>query len=395
MSCAKPSFLLLVLLIIFGSVCAVLYTPALPAIAHYFAVSDNAAGLTITLYLIGYALGPLLYGPLANRYGRKMALYIGISLAVLAALFCSLAAWLHSFNLMLFARFAMALGASVGLKMSFTLVADTYSADQSRKVVAHLLVAAAITPSIGVAIGGCLTQYLSWQSCFYFLALYGGFILWLCSRIHETAETLDKEALQFSKIVSKYGRLLKNMRLVTASSLMGCGTTLVYVFAALAPFVAIVQMDLSPSLYSAWNLIPPVGLLLGSQVSGRLTKHWSQLRTIIVGIVVIFLAGLAMLLAFLGKGFSSVVLFTLMGGINFGAAFIYANASVLATSEIEDKANASALMNFINMGTATVIVLLLGLLHSALHILLPVILVAVAGLALLISMLLRIELKSH
>src|SRR5690349_9985312 len=105
----RPSFVLLVLLITFGSVSAVLFTPALPEMAHYFAVSDNTAGLTITLYLIGYALGPLLYGPLANRYGRKVALYIGIGLEILAALLCLLAAWLYSFNLLLFARFIMAL----------------------------------------------------------------------------------------------------------------------------------------------------------------------------------------------------------------------------------------------------------------------------------------------
>jgi MFS family permease len=74
----KPQFLTLLLLVSFGSVGAVLFTPALPAIQQFFQVTVGQAQLTMTSYLLGYALGQLPYGPLANGIGRKKTLYIGI-----------------------------------------------------------------------------------------------------------------------------------------------------------------------------------------------------------------------------------------------------------------------------------------------------------------------------
>src|SRR5580700_3998703 len=79
-------FFTLLLMISFASVNAVLFTPALPAIAHFFMLSNDQAQLTVSWFLVGYALGQLIYGPLANRFGRKPALYAGISLQIVSSL---------------------------------------------------------------------------------------------------------------------------------------------------------------------------------------------------------------------------------------------------------------------------------------------------------------------
>ena len=85
----EPQFLILLLIASFASVGAVLFTPALPSIRDFFHVSVGESQLTITSYLVGYALGQLPYGPLANRYGRKPALYMGISLSIVGSLLCA------------------------------------------------------------------------------------------------------------------------------------------------------------------------------------------------------------------------------------------------------------------------------------------------------------------
>lgn len=71
----KLPLITLILLISFASVNAVLFTPALPDIARYFMIDDTIVQSTITWFLVGYALGQLVYGPIANRFGRKPALY--------------------------------------------------------------------------------------------------------------------------------------------------------------------------------------------------------------------------------------------------------------------------------------------------------------------------------
>src|SRR5687768_11342902 len=110
------AFLILLMLISFASIHAVLFTPALPHLAHSFDITIESAQQTLTWFLIGYALGQLLYGPLANRFGRKPALYSGICLQILSSFMCVLAGKLACYPLLILGRFFLALGSGVGLK---------------------------------------------------------------------------------------------------------------------------------------------------------------------------------------------------------------------------------------------------------------------------------------
>jgi DHA1 family bicyclomycin/chloramphenicol resistance-like MFS transporter len=142
----RLSFFILLPLISFASVNAVLFTPALPDITHFFAIKASLAQQTITWFLIGYALGQLVYSPMANRYGRKPALYVGIGLQIISSLACVLAGVLHVFWLLVIARFLQALGSGVGLKMSYTLLNDCYEPKVAGQKISYLMLAFAITP---------------------------------------------------------------------------------------------------------------------------------------------------------------------------------------------------------------------------------------------------------
>ncbi len=377
----KPSFLLLFMLIAFASINAVLFTPALPIIGQYFAVGENIVGLTISLFLVGYTIGQLFYGPLANRYGRKVALYIGIIMQIFACFICVLSAPLHSFYLFLIGRCFMALGSGVGLKMSFTLVADTYEQTEATKRIAKLIVAFAVMPGLGVTIGGYLVQHISWQSCFYFLAIYGLILLFGVSRMAETAKSLDKEALKLRKIFSKYLETLKNTRLITCGLLMGCGTAIIYLFAALAPFISINTMRLSPSAYGLWSFLPPMGTFLGSTIASYCAKRVSPQKAIVIGLIFMALGITVLMTAFLLHYLWPIVLFAPMVVIYTGSGIVYANASGLAMASSEDKSSASAMMSFLNMGTATIWVLLLPLLPTG-YLLTPILYVVIMLVAL-------------
>src|SRR3990167_4543661 len=93
-------FFTLLLMISFASVNAVMFTPALPDIANFFDITHDSAQLTISWFLIGYALGQLLYGPLANRFCRKPAIYGGISLQIISSFICVLAGIIHQYPLL-------------------------------------------------------------------------------------------------------------------------------------------------------------------------------------------------------------------------------------------------------------------------------------------------------
>ena len=384
----KSAFFTLLLMISFASVNAVLFTPALPSMAHYFAVSSHTAQQTITWFLIGYAIGQLLYGPIANRFGRKPALYVGIGIQILSSGLCIVAGYLHNFELLVIARFLLALGSGVGLKMTFTLVNESYVPKEASRLTSYLMLSFAVTPGLSVALGGLLTAHYGWMSCFYAGAIYGVILLLLVLRLPETQTTLQLDALEWKHLVHGYTSQFKNLRLVCGGLLMGSGTAFIYVFAALAPFIAMNLLGLKVAQYGLANLLPPVGLVVGSLISAALVKHYSLLSLIRTGIII---AALGTVMMFIAVALHLPALWSLFAPtviIYTGVCFIGANSTSIAMSTATDKAHGAAVMSFANMGFATLIVLSLGLFPMS-ALLLPIIYAVLCGFMMVFAWLVR------
>lgn len=348
----KPPFLILVFLVSFASVGAVLFTPALPSIQKFFDISVGKAQLTVTAYLIGYALAQLPYGPIANRYGRKPTLYFGISVAAIGSLLCALSAPMHSFGLLVFGRIIQAVGASSGLKVCFTMVADAFDQRGASKMISRLILSFAIMPSLAIAIGGFLTQRWEWQSCFYFLVGFSFLALLFVSRLPETAPALDPLALRCSSILKAYRVQFKHVRLVISGLILGAGSAVIYIFAAKSPFIGIDLIGLSPEEYGLYNFIPLVGMVAGSLLASWLTGRFPLMKIVAGGVLGCLLSTLAMLIPFAQEQVTTWTLFVPMVFIYLAEAVIYVNVSSLALSEAKNKSNASAVLNGINMSTA-------------------------------------------
>lgn len=360
----KPElpFFTLLLMISFASVNAVLFTPALPNIATYFNIPSDTAQQTITFFLVGYALGQLLYGPLANRYGRKPALYAGIILQIISCLLCVFSGILHKYSLMVLGRFLLALGSGVGLKMTFTLVNECYESKIASQKIAYLMLGFAVTPGLAVALGGFLTPLYGWESCFYAGAVYGVLLLLMVSKLPETLnpDNRDLDALKIKHLISNYISVFNNSGLIAGGLIMGGSTCFIYIFAAVAPFVAMDIFGMSSQQYGLANILPPAGLILGSLLSAKLAKQYPLASIIKSGIIIASVGAVLMLITVVAKLPPVLSLFIPMIVVYFGLSLILANASSVAMSHVSDKAHGSAVMNFINMGLATLVVLSLG-----------------------------------
>ena len=148
----------LFLLTSFASFNAVLFTPALPAMAKFFAISAGTVQGTILYYLIGYSVGQLFYGPIANRYGRKPTLFGGIILEICSSILCLVAIRQQNFALLLCARFLLAAGAGVGLVLAYAMVNETFAPKAAAKRIAYLTLSFAVSPGISVFVGSILLQ---------------------------------------------------------------------------------------------------------------------------------------------------------------------------------------------------------------------------------------------
>lgn len=388
----QPRLISLLVLSAFASMGAVLMAPALPNIANYFRISSGHAQLTVTLFLLGYAFGQLLYGPLANRYGRKPAFYIGICIATVGSLFSILSSPFDSYPLLLLGRLLEALGSSAGLVLSYTIIADFYYPEQTRRIISYIMLAFAIVPAIAVFMGGLIVQYLNWEMCFYFLLGYGLLLMIPAYALPETLITKDLEAIRLVRIHRSYKEVFKNLPLINYSIISGCTSTMIYVFAAEGPFIGIHLLGLSASHYGLLATLPSIGMLLGSFLAIHLSRRLTANQLILLGIILDFLGAGSMLLLFLTHHVSMISLLGCMGFLMVGHALISSNSSSSAIFFANDKANGSAVLNFTALVLCVIGTFCLSFLHTTEAYVMPLIfLICILFLSIMLSIVKRYQ----
>ncbi|MCB1827337.1 MAG: multidrug effflux MFS transporter [Coxiellaceae bacterium] len=359
-----PSTFTLLVLMALASVGAVLFTPALPMIKQQFQVSTTAVQWTVSIFVFGYAFGQLIYGPFANRFGRKPTLYVAIIIAFVGSVMCGFSSHLDSFSTLMVGRLIMALGSSAGLALSFTIINDVYSTQESRGIIAYVSLAFAILPGLAIFIGGFIVKHFLWEACFYFLAAYYVFAFILCFFLPETVGEKDEGALRLKAILCRYWKTARDSNLWVYTSMWGACTAIVYIFSATAPIIAISYMHLSPEIFGTLNLTTSIGLLIGGLLAAQINKRIHHRTVILLG-TVLMMIGVGLLFVFSKSGHESpFAFFSAMFVVYFSMSFIFSNAAALAPQHVSDKASASSMMSFINMMFAVVGLYLMGLLHA-------------------------------
>jgi len=231
-------------------------------------------------------------------------------------------------------------------------------------------------PGIGIAIGGLLTQWFTWESCFYFTALFGAVMLGFSTTLPETATSIDRNSLKFSSIIEGYELKLRNKRLIISAAMMGCGAIVIYVFASKAPFIGIKLIGLSPDEFGVYSLIPPIGTVIGSFIAAALIGRFKIMNLIFVGVVVSTAGTFLMLVPFAISHISAAALFLPMVLIFAAQSVAYANVTSYGLATAQNKSNASAMLNFINIGLAVIAVFFSEFIFPESALMLPMFLLA-------------------
>lgn len=343
---SKPiSIFSLLLLASFASFCAVLLTPALPAIAGYFHVSAARADAVITVYLLGYAAGQLFYGPLANHFGRKKALVTGILITLAATLLSAIACLFNNFDLFVMTRFLMGIGASSGLVISMVIIKDTQDANSARHTFAKVITAFAFVPFIAIALGGSITHYSSWPSALALIFIYSIYLFFAVRRLPETLSPAQHRKISIPYLLKSYFHLLQNLpflKLVLLFTLAGSSS---YIFNTLAPVIAIKNLHISPEFYGWLSIIPSLGIFFGAWLAARLAHKIKAAQMMIYGAALMLIGGGLLMVLF---GFNYINLpgvYAAATLIFCGASIINPNASMQALTKVSDHANATSVMN--------------------------------------------------
>nr|WP_275670513.1 multidrug effflux MFS transporter [Paracraurococcus ruber] len=262
----EPPLWLLVLITFSGTLAMHMFVPALPNAAKDLGASVAAMQMTISLYILGLAIGQLVYGPLADRFGRRPTLMLGLAIYTVSGV---AAAWAPGVPALLVARFFQALGGCAGLVLGRAMVRDTAQGDDVVRRLALLTLMMMAGPGLAPLLGGLLSASLGWRSIFLLLTALGLANLALTWRL--LPETRSGPAgSSLASLRRDYLGLLRSPVFLGYAIGGGCATTSMYAFVAAAPFIFVNDLhrpDYEVGLYLALLIL---GMAAGNLLIGRL-----------------------------------------------------------------------------------------------------------------------------
>ncbi|MBA2711874.1 MAG: MFS transporter [Tatlockia sp.] len=341
-----------------ASFSAVFITPALPQIATWFDLQNGQVEWVVSAFLIGYVIGQLIYGPLANRWGRVTALQTGLVINLIGIALCIMSLVLVSYSLMIFGRFFSALGAASGLACTFMLINEWLHESQRKTAMAYTILSFTFGIGLAVTLGGIISEYLNWVYCFLFLGIHGILMLAGTKLFKETLK--QPQPINLKSIIEGYKKAISSRTLIIFSLVVGFCSSIGYCFSAAGPQISIEMFQLSPAEYGYWNLINMIGMLGGGLWSKSLLNRLPAKQVIKLGLsgCAIGILGLIVIGAF---HLSSPIWFFLCTLIMYlFSGLLFAGGSLIASNALADKASCSAMMSFINMSLATLAVVIMG-----------------------------------
>lgn len=324
-----------------------MYLPAFGSVAEDFNVDISRVGLTLTSYFIGISLGQLAYGPLMDRYGRRKPLIFGLIIYIASSLLCALS-W--NLDVLIVARFFMALGGCAGMVASKAMVRDLFEKEQVADVLSTLMLIMGVAPIIAPTVGGIVISSLGWHSVFIILAVFAGLMLFNVTYIlPESASPNRATSLRPKAVFLEYVSILKNRDFFIFSMVRGMAMGALLSYVSSAPFVFIEYFEMSEQQFGWIFGGNAAGLILGSQMNRFALKRFSLLKiTIATAVILAIITGVGLVVSSVSVQFWVVypILFLML----FFIGFQNPNATALSLQPFTIQAgSASALIGSLGM----------------------------------------------
>lgn len=294
------------------------YLPAIGVMADSINASIHHTELSISMFLFGFALGQLCFGPLSDRVGRKPVLLCGLVVFMLASLAITSA---DSLTTLLVWRFVQALGGGACVVNSAAIVRDCFSGREAAKVMSTMAMIMMLAPLVAPAVGSGLLYIGGWWLIFVFLAVYAGFLLWLLgTRLPETRD-MSLPAASPQQVIRNYASVLKHREGMGYICAVAASFAGLFAFVTASPFLYLDYFGLSPSTYPFVFGVNVLVIALSNRVNIHLLRKRTPQQNLRFGLTVQLIAALGLVLVTLLNVASIylvvplVMLFTCMIGL--------------------------------------------------------------------------------
>ena len=377
----KPLIFFLTLLAALGMLATNMYLPSFPSLGRDLAATPAQVKLTLTVFLLGFAFGQLVIGPLSDKFGRRPLLIGGLVVYAITAALIALAV---SIEWMLALRVAQAVGACTGSVLARAVARDLFSGDELTRSLGFITTLVAAAPGFSPLIGGLIETFIGWRAIFALLALVGIFaaaMVWLrVPETHHSRETAPSMAQAFGS----YFMLLAKREFMVPTLATTCAMAGLFAFFASSPGIFIERYGVSPALFGLIPCFTVFAVFAGGFSAPRLAKKWPGFKPIILGLAMMVVGGTAMLaISHAGNPGMYTVLGTLLFFL-YGMGVVNPLATVFALRPFPEQAGAaSALIGFFQMAGGAFGTVLIGLLPLPLLPGLPLVMLGAAILGLI------------
>lgn len=337
-----------------------LYIPSLPAIMHYFSASESDVQWLIVIYMIGFSLSHIIYGPLTDRFGRRPILLFGLGLSVLGTLMILMITHFYS---VLAGRLLQGIGFAACSMLSRAMLRDCFKDEMLAKVGSTIGMATSVTVGLAPSLGGIIQLVGGWKVNFGLILLLTLFsFIYVYFKLPETVPIDNETKINLRSEMKSYLNILMNTEFLINTCIAGLAFGGILAYAATAPFIIQLQLSYNSFQFGLLSFLIAIVQVLGYRVNGKMVEKHGALNCMYFG-AFYFLSGSLILIVFSMINMTNIL--TLMAGFLlfvFGTGFIYANAYSRAFSLFDSKiGNTAAIYGLVQLGCAFIIGFILTL----------------------------------
>ncbi|MFH4467963.1 multidrug effflux MFS transporter [Vibrio diabolicus] len=340
----KTPLLLAMMIIATGQVGVSIYLPSLPLIGHDLNLPQHSIQNLVTLFLVGFGISQLFYGPLSDAIGRRPVFILGQSVYLVGTVICI--AFSDNIIALEAGRLLQGLGAGSASVLGRSVLRDSYDGMQLTKALSYISVTASVMPIIAPLFGGWIAFHLSWHAVFVFVLIYLMAIFTLGLLVLPETLPYPKRKFKVGQVSTNYLRLLTNTQVIGSASYNWLSYLSALVTLSLYPFLMQQELGLTAADYGSLMIIPSVGLLTGSLVLNLINARYKAQQILLMSFAIVAIAGF-MLLVTPFSVFSLLVAFTCLSfaqGMSFPVSI-----SLLLSPHKQQAGAVSALSGSIQM----------------------------------------------
>ncbi|WP_414472464.1 multidrug effflux MFS transporter [Microvirga sp. M2] len=349
----------LALLTALGPLSTDMYLPSLPAIAAGLQATTGQAQMTLSAFLLGFAAGQFVYGPVSDRVGRRPVLLFGLGLFSLASLICALA---PTIEVLIGARFLQALGASGPIVLGRAIVRDFYEGPRAGRELSRMGSIMGVVPAVAPVLGGLIAQFYEWRMTFAVMLICGiALAATVLLRLPESIRTKSDAPLSFTAILAGFGMLLRHpaYRIYVSFSMLAYGGLFAFISGSSFVLQEVYRLDELSFAFSFAFMV--VGYIAGTFLAQRLVGRHGLDGTIRFGVASLAAGGTLMVVLVASGAPSSFAITGPMAIYALGVGLTMPQAMASALMPFPERAGAaSSLLGICQMTFAAILGIVLG-----------------------------------